>query len=106
MVVFFWVDVVNVFFPEFLKSFLGQKHWESFWKKFQLILQFFWEEFTKLFDTKKIILICKLIKKTLVVVVIMGFRRIPMGENWARSLGVSSSLSWTFSRWRFEDVTC
>lgn len=45
-------------------------------------------------------------KKTLVVVVvvvIMGFRRIPMGEKyyWARSFGVSS-LSWTFSRWRLE----
>lgn len=31
----------------------------------------------------------------------MGFGRIPMGENWARSFGVSS-LSWTFSRWRLK----
>jgi hypothetical protein len=36
-----------------------------------------------------------------VVVVIMGFRRISMGENWARSF-VVSSLSWTFSRWRLK----
>jgi hypothetical protein len=37
-----------------------------------------------------------------VVVLIMGFRRIPMGEKyWARSFGVDS-LSWTFSRWRLE----
>jgi hypothetical protein len=98
MVVFFWVDVVNGFFPRLFLSFLGQTHWESFWKKIQLILQFFWEEFIK-----KIILICIFIKKTLVVVVvvIMGFRRIPLGENWARSFGVSS-LSWTFSRWRLK----
>jgi len=52
MVVFFWVDVVNVFLPEFFCHFWGQTHWEIFWKKIQLILQFFWEEFTKIFDTK------------------------------------------------------
>ncbi len=57
MVVFFWVDVVNGFFPEFLKSFLGQKHWESFWKKIQLILQFFGKNFIKKIYTKKFILI-------------------------------------------------
>jgi hypothetical protein len=59
---------------------LGQTHWESFWKKIQLILQIFGEEFTKLLYTKEIILISIFLKKTLVVVVvIMGFRRIPMG---------------------------
>jgi hypothetical protein len=42
MVGFFGWMWSKFFFPKFFKSFLGQKHWESLWKKIQLILQFFW----------------------------------------------------------------
>jgi hypothetical protein len=58
MVGFFGWMWSKFFFPKFFKSFLGQKHWESLWKKIQLILQFFWGRIHQKKLLPKKILIC------------------------------------------------
>jgi len=82
MVVFFWVDVLNVFFfPNFFVIF-GTNTLRNFLEKNSTYFAIFWgEQFTKknLYQKKYINMYIN--KKTLVVVVvvvILGFRRIPM----------------------------
>jgi len=102
MVVFFWVDVAN-FFSQIVFVIFGTNTLGKFLEKNSTNFAMFLGRIHQTFLYQKNYISMYIFKKTIVVVVvvIMGFGRIPMGENWARSFGVSS-LSWTFSRWRLK----